>query len=66
MGVYVTRADENRVLQLLDEMAPALGYISENKETHFNGFYLDRLWYSALDGERIPAVGFEIERRAKQ
>ena len=60
MAEYVTRTDEDQVRRLLDELAPAFGYISKAKEAYFNRFYLDRLWYSpSLD---VPGVGFEIER----
>src|SRR5262249_47136557 len=62
MGEYVSRAEENEVRTLLDELAVKLGFVSDRKEACFNGFYLDRLWYSRLEKDLIPAVGFEIER----
>jgi hypothetical protein len=61
---YVSKAEETDVRELLDELARKLRYRADGKESYFPGFYVDRLWYSVLEGEQdpIPVVGFEIER----
>jgi hypothetical protein len=60
---FVKSSDEDKSLRhLLDDLAPSLGFIPSGKEAYFEGFYLDRLWYTALYSEMIPVIGFEIER----
>src|SRR5262247_1690369 len=62
MGAYLSRIEETEVRKLLDELSRDLGYISDGKEAFFKSFYVDRVWYSQFGKERLPAIGFEIER----
>jgi hypothetical protein len=43
-GFVKSRDEERSLRQLLDDLAPSLGFIPSGKEAYFDGFYLDRLW----------------------
>jgi len=62
MVQYLTNTEEKQIRKLLDELADKLGLHSDKKETYFSGYYLDRLWYKILEGDKIPFAAFEIEK----
>ena len=62
MAQYLTNAEEKQIRKLLDELADKLELYCSKKETYFQGYYLDRLWYKILEDDKIPFVAFEIEK----
>ena len=62
MAQYLTNAEEKQTRELVDELAGKLGLHSDKRETYFARFYVDRLWYRILEGEKIPFIAFEIEK----
>ncbi|MCD6277741.1 hypothetical protein J7J69_05810 [candidate division WOR-3 bacterium] len=62
MSQYLTDKEEKQIRNLLDELANKLGLYCEKKEAYFSGYYIDRLWFKILEGNRIPLVAFEIEK----
>jgi hypothetical protein len=43
-------------------MAPKRGFSTDRKESSFEGFSVDRIWYASVESDRAPVVAFEIER----
>lgn len=62
MAQYLTNVEERQIRELIDELAGKLGLHSDKRETHFAGFYVDRLWYRILEGDKVPFIAFEIEK----
>ena len=62
MSEYIKLDEEKTIRKLLDDLADNFGLDSPKREKRFPGYYLDRLWYKIIEGEKLPLIAFEIER----
>lgn len=62
VGKYIETEEEQQIRELLDMMAEKLGLVCSKKEEQRAGYYLDRLWFEEIEGEKVPVIAFEIEK----
>ena len=60
----LTKEEEDRIKQILDDLALGYNLKSDRKEVYERdkSLCLDRLWYVKIGEEKVPVVVFEIEK----